>query len=128
VLAPETLVGTRVVAAPASLDACVAALPPTMDALRFATDEVLLVGKGQIELDDEYAIVEREVGFSYFRFTPPQFAQLVTHRLEWTLPTARPALAQGRLMAIPVKIWLTADRVMLICPTAFVHELQDRLR
>jgi hypothetical protein len=128
VLAPETLVGTRVVAVPTSLDACIAALPPTMDALRFAPDEVLLVGKGQIELDDEYAIVEREVGFSYFRFTPSQFAQLVAHRLEWTLPTARPALAQGRLMAIPVKIWLTSERVMLICPTAFAHELQERLR
>jgi hypothetical protein len=128
VLAPETLVGTRVVAKPASLNACIAALPPTMDALRFASDEVLLVGKGQIELDDEFAIIEREVGFSYFRFSPAQFAQMVAHRLEWSLPAERPALAQGRLMAVPVKIWLTTDRVMLICPTAFVHELQERLR
>ncbi len=127
-LAPETLIGTRVVAAPASLDACIAALPPTMDALRFAPDEVLLVGKGQIELDDEYAIVEREVGFSYFRFAPSQFSQLVAPRLEWTLPMDRPALAQGRLMAVPVKIWLASDRVMVICPTAFAHELQERLR
>jgi hypothetical protein len=128
VLAPETLVGTRVVAAPSSLDSCIADLPPTMEALRFAPDEVLLVGKGRIELDDEYAIVEREVGFSYFRFSPSQFSQVVAHRLEWTLPTTRPALAQGRLMAIPIKVWLTNDRVMLICPTAFVHELQERLR
>jgi hypothetical protein len=128
VLAPNTITGTRVVAAPASLDACVAALPETMSALRFADDEVFLVGKGQIELDDEYAIVEREVGFSAFRFHPPLFAELVAHRLEWQLPTARPALAQGRLMAIPVKIWLTDSEVLLICPTAFAHELAERLR
>jgi hypothetical protein len=128
VLAPNTITGTRVVAAPRSLDACISALPQTMSALRFADDEVFLVGKGQIELDDEHAIVEREVGFSAFRFSPLQFGELVAHRLEWTLPTTRPALAQGRLMAIPVKIWLTDTEVLLICATAFVHELADRLR
>ncbi len=127
-LAPDTITGTRVVALPAAIDACVSALPPTMSALRFAPDEVFLFGKGQIELDDEYAIVEREVGFSAFRFSPPQFEHLVAHRIEWTLPTSRPALAQGRLLAVPVKIWLTDEQVLVLCPTAFVHELQERIR
>ncbi len=127
-LGPETLIGTRVVALPAAIDACVAALPGTMTAMRFAPDEVFLIGKGQIEIDDEFGIVEREAGLSAFRFSPAQFERLIAHRIEWTVPTNRPALVQGRFLAVPVKIWLTEEQVLLLCATAFVHELQERIR
>lgn len=128
VLAPETLVGTRVVALPGAIDACITSLPDTMTAMRFASDEVFLIGTGQIEIDDEFGIVEREVGLSAFRLTPAQFDRLIAPRIEWPIPSARPTLAQGRFLAVPVKIWLTEELVLLICATAFAHELQERIR
>jgi hypothetical protein len=128
VLAPETLIGTRIVGSADALDECVSLLPDTMTALRFASDEVFLFGKGQIELGDEHAIVEREVGLSAFRLTPTQFDRLVAPRVEWQLPAERPYFSQGRFLAVPVKLWVTEDQTLVICASAYAHELQERLR
>ena len=124
----ETLIGTRVVASEAAITQCVAAMPETMTALRFATDELFLFGKGQIELTDEHALVEREVGLSFIRLTSKQFEQLVAPRIEWVVSPERPTFTQGRFLALPIKLWVTEDHALLICATAYVHELQERFR
>lgn len=126
--APETLLGTRLVATPSALDVYIAGFPSTVTALRFAPDEAFITGEIRVEIDDPSAIVELDAGFCVFRFEAAEFDRNVAARIEWTVPTSRPCLAQGKVLGVPVKIWLTDDRVLLICATAYAHELADRLR
>ena len=124
----ETLVGTRVVALPDALDACIAELPSGMTALRFAPDEALLVGSGQIAIDDPDAIAERDTGYSAARLSNTEFARYVAPRIEWAIPDSRPCLVQGLVAGVATKILLADDHALVVCPTAFAHELAERLR
>jgi hypothetical protein len=128
---PETLTATRVVASPDALDRCIEGLPREVTALRFTPDEVLLVGVHSSSvptIDDPSAIIEPDSGYSVFRFTPPDFARLVERHVEFELPHARPALMQGKVLGVPVKLWLTDQRCWVICATAYAHELVERIR
>jgi hypothetical protein len=131
VLAPETLVGARIVASPDAVDRCVGGLADDVTALRFAPDEVLLVGVHTVNtasVDDPSAIIELDTGYSVFRFSPPEFARLVERHVEFELPHTRPALAQGRVLGVPVKLWLTDQQCWVVCATAYAHELAERIR
>ena len=130
-LAPETVMATRVVASPDALDRCIEGLPSDVTALRFAPDEVLLVGVhavSAVTIDDPSAIVEDESGYSAFRFSPPDFARLVERHVEFELPHTRPSLAQGKVLGVPVKLWLANQQCWVICATAYAHELAERIR
>lgn len=123
--APERLHGLRVVATPAALDG--ARIAGDALVLRIAADELIAFGAATIDVDDAYAIIEPETTFQRWRLTQAEFADHVLRHIEWRLPTARPALAQGLVAGVAVKLWLEDDHVLLIASSGLVHEVADRL-
>ena len=121
--APEPLHGVRVVAAPAVLDALVwadGAAP-----LRLAPDDLFALGAAGAEVAG--ALVEDETGFAGWWLTPAELHEQVLEHIDWPLPAARPALAQGLIAGVPARLWLSADRILLFTAAAYAHELMDRL-
>jgi hypothetical protein len=118
------LVGARVVAAPSILDA-LPPLPAGRVALRFAEDELFVLGKSRVMFAGP-GIVEGEAGFVGWWLTPDELVEVLRH-VEWPIPATRPALAQGLVAGVPAKIWLTDDRALLVCAAAYAHELIGRL-
>ena len=125
----ETLPGVRVVARPEALDA--APWGEKSIVLRLAPDDVFAIGASQADiasqLADEHAIVELETGFVGIWLTEDELRDLVLPHVEWPLPAARPALAQGLIAGVPAKLWLVDDRALLLCAAAHAHELTERL-
>ena len=122
--AAEHLRGHRVVAEPTAIDALVAALPARTTALRFAPDEVLVLGVASIRLDDPHAIVEDETG--YVAVTVER--AVVERHTEWPLPAAGD-VAQGSIAGVPAKLtWLPDGRAWVMTHAAYADELASRLR
>lgn len=122
--APEPLIGARIVGAPNVLDA-LQPLPEGWVAMRLATDELFVLGTDSA-VALESGIVEDERGFAGWWLTASERLEITRH-VEWTIPKARPALAQGLVAGVPAKIWLTDDRALLMCAAAYAHELAERL-
>ena len=122
--APEPLIGARIVAAAGVLDALLP-LPEGRVALRFAADELFVLGR-YTAIVPEPGIVEDEHGFVGWWLTPDELAE-VAHHVEWTIPVTRPVLAQGLVAGVPARLWLTDDRTLLLCAAAYAHELVERL-
>ena len=124
------LEATRVAAAPAALDA-LAARPPWPDdvlALRTADDELLVAAAPDFEVaGDPHAIVERETGFSWVRLDAAAAERFLDRECEWERPSARPALAQGAVAGIPVKLRLESGRTLILVPAPFAAAFQRRL-
>jgi hypothetical protein len=119
----DRLRGVRVVADPASLDRATWR-GDEVTVLRFAPDDAFAVGATAVDLDDEHAIIEDEVGFVGAWLDPDD----VEPHVEWSLPTARPALAQGSIAGVPAKLWLPVDGdAFLLTPAAYGDELSRRL-
>ena len=120
----ERLHGLRVVADPSALDA--ARWHGTdVVVLRLAPDDAFAIGADTVDIDDEHAIVEQEPGF-VGAWLP---VEVVAHHLEWSLPTDRPALAQGAVAQVPARVWLPDDGdALLITAAAYADELAGRLR
>ena len=110
-------------AAPAALDAL--AWPDGVAALRLAGDDLFALGATTAEATD--AIVEDERGFVGWWLTLEELHDHVLEHVDWPLPEARPALAQGLIAGVPAKLWLTNDRALLFCAAAYAHELEERL-
>lgn len=125
-LALETLRGVRVMASHEALDA--ARWDEQAVVLRFASDDVFAVGATGIALTDEHAIIAEETGFVGAWLTVDELDERVIPHIEWPLPDARPSLAQGFIAGVPAKLWLTADRALLLCAAAYAHELAERLK
>ena len=121
--APEPLTGIRVVAAPAALDAL--DWPDGVAALRLAADDLFALGATTAEVRD--ALVEDERGFVGWWLTVEELHDRLLEHIDWPLPAARPALAQGLIAGVPAKLWLTHDRVLLLTAAAYAHELTERL-
>ena len=127
----STPVAHRVVAAPQVLDG--ASWPEWSDVLRLAPDEVLVVHEVGADVvtpsvDDPFAIVEPEAGFMEVWWEPEGFTARVAPHIDWAIPTDRPALAQGLVAGVPCKLVFELDGgVRLLCLTAHVHELEERL-
>jgi hypothetical protein len=124
VRAPERLPALRIVGAPEALDQVSA--PDGQPVLRVAPDELLVIGAASVEVTGEQLVVD-EAGFVGWWLTPDEVREQVLPRIEWALPTARPALAQGLVAGVPAKLWLTEDRALLLCAAAYAHELEERL-
>ena len=119
----DRLRGVRVVADPASLDRA-SWRGDDVTVLRLAPDDAFGVGATAVDIDDEHAIVEEEVGFVGAWLDPDD----VKPHLEWSLPTERPALAQGSIAGVPAKLWLPADGdALLLTAAAYGDELSRRL-
>lgn len=121
----EVLTGRRVVAVPSSIDNAV--WPAGAMVLRIASDDAFLVGDGPIDIDDPHAIVEPDGGFCAVRLAADRVIDLLAANASWQLPDARPCLAQGMVAGLPVKVWVEGDWALLICPTPFSSELEERL-
>ena len=120
----ERLRGLRVVGAPAALDAA-RWQGERVTILRFAPDDAFAIGADRVELDDEAAIVEPEVGF-VGAWLP---VEEIERHLEWPLPAERPTLAQGFVATVPAKVWLRDDGdALLLTAAAYADELTGRLR
>jgi hypothetical protein len=119
----ERLRGLRVVADPAALDA--ARWQGTdITILRFAPDDAFALGADGVDIGDEHAIVEPEVGF-VGAWLP---VGALERHLEWALPAERPALAQGFVATVPAKVWLPDDGdALLLTAAAYAEELSGRL-
>lgn len=122
----ETLPGLRVVATPESLDGALWSEDAIV--LRFAPDDAFAIGMSDVALADDDAIVEPERGFVGTWLTRDELVDHVQPHIEWPLPAARPALAQGLIAGVPAKLWLEDDRALLLCAAAYAHELTERLR
>jgi sarcosine oxidase subunit alpha len=75
---------------------------------------------------DPYAIIEPEAMFRGAWLDDAQLEAL-THKLEWPLPAERPALAQGMVYGLAIKLVLETDRTLLIVSGSAFHEVADRL-
>jgi hypothetical protein len=124
VRAPEPLPALRVVAAAVDLDELFA--PAEHPLLRLAPDELLLIGAASVQVTGENLVVD-ETGFVGWWLTPEELRDQVVPHVDWPLPTARPALAQGLVAGVPAKLWLAEDRTLLLCAAAYAHELEERL-
>jgi hypothetical protein len=124
--APEPLKGRRVAASAAALDD--AHWPPGALVLRLAPDEVLVVGDGPLDVDDPHAIIEDDSTFSSLEFSIVDARSVLASLCDWEPPTAIPSLSQGLIAALPVKVWFEQDRILVIVPTPYAHELEERLR
>jgi hypothetical protein len=143
VRALEPLPGLRVVAAPDAIDLA-RWVPGDAAVLRFAPDDAFAIGARAVEIGDVDAIVEPEPGFVGAWLTPGELLHSVLPAIEWSLPTERPALAQGTIGGVPAKLWLTrgqnsedpadaegsdgADRALLVVLAAYADDLAGRLR
>lgn len=124
-LALERLRGLRVVADPEALDAV--SWNEEALVLRFAPDDAFAIDATSVEVSDAEAIAAEENGFMGAWLTADELVERVMPHIEWPLPDARPALAQGLIAGVPSKLWLTDDRALLVCPAAYAHELAERL-
>jgi hypothetical protein len=120
----EPVVGLRVVADPAALDAA-RWHGNNVTVLRLAPDDALGIGAEGVDVDDDHAIVESEAGFSGAWVA----IEDVEPHVEWSLPKARPSLAQGSIAGVPAKVWLPdAGDALVLTAAAYVDELEQRLR
>jgi len=124
VRAPEPLAALRLVAAPEVLDDVTGV--DDHPALRLAPDDLLAVGAASVQVNGEHLVVD-EAGFVGWWLTPDEVREQVLPHVDWPLPTARPALAQGLVAGVPAKLWLSEDRALLLCAAAYAHELEERL-
>lgn len=124
------LEATRVAAAPAALDALDAQppWPESVLAFRTADDELLVAAPPDFEVaGDPYAIVERETGFSWVWLDAAAAERFLDRECEWERPSVRPALAQGAVAGIPVKLRLESGRTLILVPAPFAAAFQRRL-
>ena len=123
----EPLAGWRVIADPAALDA--APWPAGAQVVRISPDDAFVIGGAEPTVPaDAHAIVTPEHGFAGCTLSAAQVAVLDERHIEWQLPTARPALAQGQVAGVPAKLVLHADgSAHLLVACAARHELQERL-
>jgi len=124
VRAPEPIPALRIVASPTVLDELTA--PDGAAALRLAADDLLILGAASVQVAGEHLIVD-EAGFVGWWLTLAELTEAVVPHLDWPIPTARPALAQGLVAGVPAKLWLTEERSLLLCAAAYAHELEERL-
>ena len=121
----ERLEGTRVVAAPAAAAAAVAALAASTFIHRVAPDDLFVLDAGGIGVEDPHAIIEDERGFvgGWCGIDDIQ------RHLEWSLPTERPALAQGSIAGVPAKLYLPDDGrdALVVTAAAYAATLAERL-
>jgi hypothetical protein len=122
---PEVLQGRRVVAVPAALDSAV--WPADSIVLRVAPDEALVVGDGDPLVDDPHALIEDDSSLACIELPLAKAGDVLSRLCDWEWPIPGEPLSQGLMAGIPVKVWTGSDRVLLIVPTSYLHEVEERL-
>ena len=126
-LALEPLVGIRIVADAAALDAARWSGDGEVTVVRFAPDEAFAIGATSVDIDDDHAIVEPEPGFSGAHLDSGGLLSVLAH-VEFAVARERPALVQGKVAGVPVKLLLHGPAALLVVQTAYVADLEARLR
>ncbi len=121
--APDALIGLRVVAKPAAIDAV--APPQGGTVLRIAPDDAMVTGTATLTVDDPFAIIEPEYAFVHWRLTIAEFDGITRH-IEWPLP-APGVLGQGLIAGVAAKVVIASDHVLLIVSASLADELIERL-
>ncbi len=123
----EPLVGWRIIADPAALDT--APWSEQSQVVRISPDDVFVIdGPPPTVPADAHTIITPEHGFSGVALTVDEVADVARRHIEWQLPSARPALAQGQIAGVPAKLVLHVDgSALLLVATAARHELEERL-
>lgn len=121
--------GVRVTARPTAIDEV--QWPPAAMVIRIAPDDAFVIDASlddaaDVGRHDAHAIVEDEGMFCGAWLDARQLHRLV-ERLEWPLPAARPALAQGMAAGLSIKLWLEDERTLLIVSGSVLHEVPERL-
>jgi hypothetical protein len=98
------------------------------DAADFDDDDRLEMALEILLGDDSAAIVETDTGMSAMMFSHTEYERLIASRVEWQLPATKPYLSQGKFLGVPVKLYATESEALVICLTAYVHELAERVR
>ncbi|HEV8281713.1 MAG TPA: hypothetical protein VGQ02_07650 [Candidatus Limnocylindrales bacterium] len=122
----------RVVASPEAIDRAVwhDEGPEEFEPLvvRLAPDDAFAIGATGVEVDDQHAIVEHEVGFIALMFPADEFVDVVVPRLEWPAPMERPAFAQGAIAGVPAKLYLDSTGAAIVLVLAsYLDDLLARL-
>ena len=79
-------------------------------------------------LSDPHAIIVPEAGFAGAWLPIDEAMAFLSRECEWELPHERPTFAQGAVAGLAMKLWFEHDRVLIIVPAPFAHELEDRLQ
>jgi hypothetical protein len=124
--------GVRVVASPEALDRARWNPEEITEVWRLAPDEAFgwrAASPASVEIDDPDAIVEVENAFVGALLKPDDLARLEEHA-EFALPAERPAIVQGKIAGVPVKLRLPdyPDGDVLLVQRAYADELLSRLR
>ena len=122
---PEVLQGRRVVAMPAALDSAV--WPADSVVLRVAPDEVLVVGDGDSLVGDPHALIEDDASLAGIELPFAEAGDVLARLCDWEWPIPGELVSQGLMAGIPVKVWTGSDRVLLIVPSSYLHEVEERL-
>ena len=93
--------------------------------LRIAPDDAIVTGTAVLIVDDPFAIVEPEYAFVHWRLTTAEFDGVRRH-IEWPLP-AEGELGQGLIAAVPAKIMIAPDHVLLVVSASLADDLSERL-
>jgi hypothetical protein len=129
----EQIHGVRVVATPGALDRAPWKDDDSMVVWRIAPDEAFGWRAGAwdyaLDLDDPDAIIELEAGCVGSYLTPEDVGDLRRH-CEFDWPAGRPALVQGKVAGVPVKVYLDArdSGDLLLVQGCYADELRSRLR
>ena len=118
--------GLRVVAEAAALNAAVWTQPAVGEVtiLRVAPDEAIAIDALGAEVADGHALLVHEHGLVVAMC---DLGDIQDH-IDWPLPTERPALAQGAVAGVPVKVLIRHDgSVALYTWAAYARELAARL-
>jgi hypothetical protein len=124
--------GVRVVANPDALDRARWNPEDVTLVWRFAPDEAFGWRAGSparsVRVDDPAAIVELEHGFTG-AYLPPDDVDVIRRHCEFSWPEARPAIVQGKVAGVPVKLWLAdfPNGDCLLVQTCYADELKERL-
>jgi hypothetical protein len=101
---------------------------PDEDPEDFDEDDRLEMALEILLGEDPSVIVETDTGMSAMMFSRSEYDRLIAPRVEWQLPSTKPYLSQGKFLGVPVKLYATNDEALVICLTAYVHELAERVR
>jgi len=115
----------RVVSTPEALAST--EFPDDLLVLPLAPDERLVVGTTPFVVPDPHAIVVRDAGWSVRWFDAADAEALLTTHCPWEPPSERPSFAQGMVAGLPVKLWQTEERTLVIVPHVFAVEFEERV-
>lgn len=121
----DRMAATRIVSTPTALDEMVT--PDNVIVLRVAPDELFIFPPSDVTLDDEWAIVKTDSSLAGAWISAEESSDILTRLCEWEIPSARPSFAQGMVAGIPTKLWLEADRTLLLVPAPYVAEMEERI-